>query len=196
VSRSFSPLRRALIGAGLSASFLALIPDDLLAQPLSDTEMAPIGPGASADIPYKASATGTVETQAMDAIAAFVNTAIQGWQFTAMDGYVAQLSGLVNSKTQVPPSYLAEYQSAAQLIREARARFGSDTASFAHLMFFERNGAAGIGTRLGRCRKFVFDELVRHMVANGGFRDFGLVNYDGYISVSFYDERSYRRTVP
>jgi hypothetical protein len=192
----FNPLRRALLAAGLSASFLALVPDQVLAEPLSDDELAPIGPGALPDTPFQSSMPGSASSGDMVAICDFARSAIQAWQFAGMDNYPEQLRGVINLKTQALPSYLSEYQNASSLIRSARDRLGSDAAAFTHLMFKERGGAVGIGTKLGRCRKFALDEIVRHAVANGGFRNFGLINYDGFISVSFYDPKSYRRSAP
>ena len=196
LSMEFSPLRRALLRAGLSASFLTLIPEQVLAQPLSDDERAPIRPGALPDVPFQSAVLGSTSAEDRDAICNFARSAIQAWQFIGMDDYVNQLPGIIDLKTQAAPSYLSEYQSAARLVKDARERFGSYTTAFPHLMFAERGGAAGVGTKLGRCRTFVFDEIVRHAVANGGFRNFGLVNYDGFISVSFYNEKSYRRSAP
>jgi hypothetical protein len=192
----FSPLRRALLCAGISASFLALLPDRVLAQTLSDDEMAPIGPGALPDVPFQPSVLGSTSAEDAAAISDFAGVAIQAWAFTDMADYLKLLPGILDLKTQEAPSYLSEYQSAAKLVRAARDRFGSPAMAFPHLMFTERGGAAGIGTKLGRCRTYVFDEIVRHAVANGGFRKFGLINYDGFISVSFYDEKSYRRSAP
>lgn len=192
----FSSERRALLRAGLSASFLALLPDRVFAQSLSNEELAPTEPGALPDVPCQPSVLGSTGAEDAAAISAFAAAAIQAWGFSGMDDYPKLLPGVLDLKTQSAPSYLSEYRSAAKLIRAARDRFGSPTMAFPHLMFAERGGAAGIGTRLGRCRTFVFDEIARHAVANGGFREFGLINYDGFISVSFYDEKSYRRGTP
>ncbi len=192
----FSPLRRALLGAGISASFLALIPDGALAQPLSGDELAPMGSGALPDVPFQPTVLGRASSEDVAAICGFARSAIQAWRFTGMNDYPAQLPAIIDLKTQATPSYLSEYQNASKLIRAAGDRFGSDAAAFPHLMFEQRGAAAGIGTKLGRCRKFVLDEIARHAVANGGFRSFGLVNYGGSINVSFYDPKSYRRSAP
>ncbi len=186
--------RRVLLQTGLSAAFLALVPDFVFAGSLTDEEKAPIGAGPIfPNVPYNPSVTGTVSPENLSAVRTFAGWALQGWQLTGMDDYPAVLTNVVAIKTTVAPSYLAEYNSAAELIRAARQRSESDAAAFIHLMFVERGGAAGLDTRLGRCREFVVDEIVRHMIANGGFRNFGLVNYDGFISASFYDPVAYRR---
>lgn len=110
-----------------------------------------------------------------------------------MEPYPHQISAILHAKSEQAPSYLAEYHSAGRITTDVRSRFGSDEKAFVYLLFAQRGESVGTDTRLGRARKFVFDELIRHVVANGGFRRFGLLNYEGFISTSFYDSRSYRR---
>jgi len=188
--------RRALLAAGISASFLALVPDRCLAQDLSAEEQDEIGPGAPPADPYQSSLVGKLSNADASEILSFAASAIAAWQFGGMDDYIKRLPSVLELKTNTPscPSYLAEYKSAAQLMRSARARFGSTDAAFLHMLFERRRDpVVDTNTRIGRSRTFCLDELVRHIVANGGFRKFGLVNYGGSINVSFYDERAYRR---
>jgi hypothetical protein len=189
--------RRALLAAGLTASFLALVPRFSFGQALSDEERAPIGPNADPDVPFEPMLTGALTTEENAAMASFAESALRAWALTGMETYPTDgLTELIRAKTSEAPSYLKEYRSAAQLITSAGARFGSDASTFVHLMFAERAGAATIATRLGRSRKFAFDQIVRHIVAQGAFRNFGFVNYEGYRSVSFYDPASYRGHKP
>lgn len=188
--------RRTLLAAGLSASFLSLIPDICLGQDLSNEERSPLAVGAPAGEPYQATILGSLPKVDVDEICSFVTAAIGAWRFNEMGNYVSGVPGLLELKTNQEkcPSYLAEYKSAAQLLRSARQRFGSMDMAFPHLLFERRDDAAiGADTRIGRCRTFCLDELVRHIVANGGFRSFGLINYGGRINLSFYDQNSYRR---
>lgn len=193
--------RRTLLKAGLSAAFLSLVPKIALAGELSPDEKSVIGPGSLPGSIYRPDETGTVDSQTISALTAFATWAIDAWGFEnahwdreAISSYLERLKEVISMKTEQKPSYLSEYKSAGGLIKSARDRLGSDNAAFVHLMFVGREKADELrAPRLIRARRFVFDEITRHILSNGGFRSLGLVNYEGYMGGSFYDEKSFRR---
>jgi hypothetical protein len=185
--------RRVLLAAGLAVPFVALLPSSALSQTLSPSEAAPVEPSSPPGIPESPALTGALLKDDVSVVRSFASWGIEAWGFAEMEGYAQTLEGVLTLKTGAVPSYLTEYRRAVSLMRDARNRLGTDASAFIHLMFTERGGAATPLTAIGRARQFVFDEIVRHIVASGGFKKFGLVNYDGFINVSFYDSRSYRR---
>lgn len=185
--------RRDLLKAGLASSFLALIPISGFAFSPSEADFEPIGDNADSKSPYQKSRLGFLSTEDVAILAGFSAWCIQAWGFTEVDDYPSRLGFLLELKTKYEPSYLSEYQNAVATIGRAAARSSSDNEAWTYLMFAERNGRATLNTRLGRARHFVFDELVRHLVANGGFKRFGLINYDGFINLPFDVPGAYRR---
>lgn len=185
--------RRTFIRAGLATGFMALVPVEGLSFTLLSDDLEPIGPNALDNVPYNDSYTGTLLPEESFLIVQFAYWAISAWEFKKMENYQDMLLDTLNLKTIKTPSYLAEYQSAARLIRDVQNRFDSEQETFLYLMFTRRNEKEKLKTRLGRAQNFVFDELVRHIVSNGGFRRFGLVNYSGYANLPFTDPDSYRR---
>lgn len=187
--------RRILLKAGLSVALLAAIPMSGLSFALSNRELDGVV-GASSHEPYKSNLTGQLSEMDTIQLKDFAIWVISAWEFSNMESYPDSLTGILKIKTNEKPSYLEEYRNAALLIEEAKPRFNSKNEMFIHLLFNGRDQEDMIGTRLGRARQFVFDEIIRHIVANGGFRRFGFVNYKGYIGGgSFYDSNSYRREI-
>lgn len=185
--------RRTLLLAGLTAGFVALFPETGLSIPLSNRDSGPAGQEAKDGMPYMDSITGPLADEDVSMIVSFAGWSIEAWGFENMDGYLDSLKTVLQLKTNTSPSYLEEYRGAASLVRDVRARFSTEHEAFVYLLFAERNGLASISTRLGRARKCVFEEIVQHLVASGGFRKFGLVNYGGRINLPFTNPNSYRR---
>lgn len=193
VNHTITITRRNLLKAGLASSFLALIPISGFAFSPPEADFEPIGDNADSKSPYQESRLGLLSTEDVAMLARFSAWCIQAWGFTGMDDYPSRLEFLLKLKTQYEPGYLSEYQSAVATISRAAVRSSSDNEAWIYLMFAERNGRATLNTRLGRARYFVFDELVRHLVANGGFKRFGLINYDGFINLPFDVPGAYRK---
>jgi hypothetical protein len=185
--------RRTLLLSGLAAGLLAVVPLSGLCLPVGSGDFDDIGSDAADDSPYKASITGSLTTEESANLVWFANWAISAWAFIGMENYNKDLMSALQQKTYSTPSYLEEYRSAANLIHNSKSRLPSEQEAFLYLMFAERGGQATLATRLGRARKYVFDEFVMHIVANGGFRRFGFVNYGGRINLPFTDPKSYRR---
>ncbi len=187
--------RRTLLKAGLSAGFATLIPLEGLCFFFSESDLLPIGPCAQGNVPYKHSEVGVLSAEHSKLIADFSLWAIDAWEFEGMHMYPSDLEDVLSLKTNTLPSYLSEYQSAARLIHDAKARLNSEKEAFLYLLFAGRENSNLLETRLGRAQKFVFDELMRHIVANGGFRRFGFINYKGFPSFPFKDPNAYRRSL-
>lgn len=185
--------RRTLLLAGLTAGFVTLLPKRGISILLSNRDIEPTGQDAKDGIPYMDSIVGSLADEDVSAITSFAGWSIDAWGFESMDGYQDFLKSVLQLKASTSPSYLEEYRNAANLIRDVRSRSSTEPEAFVYLLFAERNGLASISTRLGRARKFVFDEIVQHLVANGGFKKFGLVNYGGRINLPFTNPNSYRR---
>lgn len=204
--------RRYLLRAGLASAFVGMIPKVALGADYSDDEIATIGPDARDDGPYRAEALGLLDAWGVSELQAFASTAIAAWGFRDQDwddrkdiaSYAsARLPILLDTKcnttamkaTDYQPSYLAEYESAARLVAAAKVRFRSEAGAFCHLMFADRSDRRLSPTsRVVRARTYVFDEITRHILASGGFRTLGFVNYSGYFGYSLHDPRSFRRS--
>ncbi|WP_317930691.1 hypothetical protein [Halioxenophilus sp. WMMB6] len=188
--------RRLLISAGVAAGVAALIPLSGLLVSLPEEDLAPIAgdKNAPANQPYRAEQTGSLDGSAVSQLQDFCRWAIAAWALPGLDDYAAQLPALLELKTQQAPSYLAEYQSAAALLMAARAREKSDDQAYTYALFAGRDLKNSNATRLGRAERWVFNELVRHMIKTGGFRRFGSQNYDGFINVAFTEAGAFRRS--
>ena len=102
------------------------------------------------------------------------------------------------------PSYLAEYQSALQVVQELVDAFG--LVEGYRQLFFNRELTADTDnpsktmTRLRHAKIFVVDEFIRVQIVAGGFRGFGgrnrAYNYNGFIRGTRYNRvqrvRTYR----
>lgn len=184
--------RRDLIAAGISTAFLALVPQRIFAQGTSTDDLEPAGPNATNDMPINEAIVGTLKDDEVSSLTAFSNWAIAAWDLPEMGNYWRILGNDLGYKTSQRPSYLSEYRSAARIADSAKKRLGDDASAFVYLMFLDRQ-AASLATRLGRARHFVYDEIVRHLVSKGGFRRFGLTNYEGNFGTPLMDPGAYRR---
>jgi len=187
--------RRMLLKAGLSSAFLASVPLTGMSFEPSNIELEMMG-DVGLKFPHKPESTGLLSNSDSSLIKSFARWAITSWEFTGMESYPSSLSTVLKLKTSESPSYLEEYRNASILISHAKDRYVSENEIFLHLLFAGRSTETVQNTRLRRAQKFVYDELVQHIIANGGFRKFGFVNYQGYVlGGSFYDDRSYRREI-
>lgn len=100
----------------------------------------------------------------------------------------------IAAKTEVAPSYVGEYTSAAAVLRELRAIYGAERVY--EVLFFEHGIPPGEPTtRLAHLKRFVVDEFIRMQIVASGFKDFvdtarptdGNANYNGYVGGSRYN---------
>jgi hypothetical protein len=109
------------------------------------------------------------------------------WQLAVATGALWGLSdlsrievdGFVDLKTQSPPSYLAEYRSALELFAAVSRDHAPPEAVVTILRRAARDPAAE------RARHFVIGELIALHLASGGFRQFGLTRFRGFIGEGF-----------
>ena len=185
--------RRQLIGAGIAAGVVAAIPLTGLWVSIPEEDILPIGPNADDNTPYKADQVGELDNEVTKQLSLYCQWCMKAWEFTHTEQYITSLPDLLTLKCSQAPSYLSEYTNAAELIGRTSERLQSPEEAFSYLMFTAREQELSRQTRLGRASYFVFDELLRHMLATGGFKRFGLQNYNGYIHLPFYDNNAYRR---
>jgi hypothetical protein len=195
--------RRELLLFGLSATFVAAIPEVAFADDFSSFEKSDIGPGASLTRVYKHDVRGKISLDSQAALSAFATTAIGAWGFTNAQGRtdISQYTDValpvllsLKTDTQGADSYLAEYESGAKIWSDALLRFGDTGAAFAHVMFAGRPVKDLNAPRLIRARQFVFDEFVRHLISRGGFGIFGFTNFEGFQGGPPDAEGTYRRS--
>ena len=86
----------------------------------------------------------------------------------------SELLAVLALKTEVQPSYLAEYRSAAALVADPADRDAFERAL--RSIWAERD----LTSPMGHARAHVLAEFIRLHLASGGFRRFGFHNYDGY----------------
>lgn len=93
---------------------------------------------------------------------------------------------LVDSKSNVAPSYIAEYVNAVYVVQELINMYG-EADGFDKL--FLKNGipSGPTLTRLAHAKKYVVDEFIIMQVMASGFKHFGGVNYHGYVKGSRYN---------
>lgn len=106
--------------------------------------------------------------------------AVCGWE-ESFANYAPRLSSDLNLKTTEAPSYLSEYRSAARVLAAAYEALPDAASTVTHVLFADY-GHSLENTVLGRARKYVFAEILTHLVSQIGFRSFGSINYRGYIA--------------
>jgi hypothetical protein len=87
----------------------------------------------------------------------------------------SELFGFLDLKTQSPPSYLAEYRNALELFASACQNHPPPEAVAGILRQARGQSAAE------HARRFVFRELIALHLASGGFHEFGLTRFRGFI---------------
>jgi hypothetical protein len=87
----------------------------------------------------------------------------------------SELDGFLGLKTQNPPSYLAEYRNALEVFAAARSDHAPPEAVESILRRASRHLAAE------HARQFVISELIALHLASGGFRQFGLTRFRGFV---------------
>jgi hypothetical protein len=96
------------------------------------------------------------------------------WDLTAsLTIREADFVRFVTAKTSEPPGYLTEYEAAVATHRAA----GEDVGALFEARFRTSRAETEAFARLHR---FVIREFLEWLVANGGFRRFGYVNYRGF----------------
>jgi len=109
------------------------------------------------------------------------------WQLAVATGALWGLSdlsqsevyGFLDLKTQSPPSYLAEYRNALEVFAAASRNRTPPEAVETILRRAPRQLAAE------HARNFVIGELIALHLASGGFRQFGLTRFRGFIGEGY-----------
>ena len=179
--------RRKLLKLGFSAGFLATLPVNpmVFADDVTDALLRFVSDSES---PVDSAEVGILSQQEFDSLFSLCEFIDESWKFgTNLAVYREQLRTDLELKTNLEPSYLAEYRSALELLELANADWPS-------LLFSETDTEEFSWTRLGRARQFVFSEIIRHQVPiSGAFKSFGLVNYRGYFGGPYASSASFRR---
>ncbi len=93
---------------------------------------------------------------------------------------------LIASKSNVAPSYTAEYVNAVYVVQELIDMYGEADAF--HKLFLANGIPAGPpATRLAHAKTYVINEFIIMQVMASGFKHFGGVNYHGYVKGSRYN---------
>jgi hypothetical protein len=90
----------------------------------------------------------------------------------------SELRGFLDLKTQKPPSYLAEYRNALRLF----AAGGHDHATPQAVEAVLRHPP---GRRAEHARQFVIAEFIALHLARGGFHEFGLTRFRGFMGEGY-----------
>ena len=184
--------RRALVKWGMSAGTIASIPFGRLIL-AAGTEENLLAFVSVSEGPIQQGIVGELSEVEFTSLFTLCEFVVAGWSLSVdMQAYRRRLRRDLSVKTTERPSYLVEYQTAAALIAELSAA-GSDKV-WPTLLFTQFEDVELGPTRLGRARRFVFAEIISHMIpVTGAFTEFGLVNYAGYMGGSFSEPDSYRR---
>ena len=186
--------RRRLLKLGLSSGVLASLPFGctFLTQDDSATLLQFAG---DSDLPLDAARTGVLSQAQFDALSGLSRYVNEAWELDAdMPLYLERLKVDLQYKTEEEPSYLAEYESAIELHDLMAASSPDSREVWTSLLFAEFEGEGFASTRLGRARRFVFAELIKHQIPiSGAFKSFGLWNYAGYFGGAYTKPDSYRR---
>ena len=189
--------RRRLLKSGVSAGLLACLPlsgcdvdRDLSTELLRHV--------SDADSVINPDITGQLDAAEFAALFGLCEFVDRNWSFAIeLPGYRQVLRADLSLKTGRRPSYLTEYRGAAELVDLVGRHSGSDDEAWLTLLYSERDAEAFAGSRLARARRFVFSEIIAHLVPiSGAFKSFGFVNYRGYFGGPFASPGSYRRAVP
>lgn len=145
--------------------------------------------------PMKESRTGVLSPETFTVLASLSDYVNTNWSLGAdMEIYHTQLQADLDLKTLIAPSYLTEYENAAELIERVNRHTSNTDETWALLLFSTFNVEGFSFTKLGRARRFVFSEMIKHQIPiSGAFKSFGLTNYRGYFGGSYLSPDSYRR---
>ena len=186
--------RRALLKLGLSTGVLARLPlaGCIIADATSDYLLEIV---STSDLPIDPTRTGQLSDADFQQLSSMCQYVARTWELsTDLDGYLARLRNDLVFKTREEPSYLSEYENAAEAVNRVRGELESNDQSWSSLLFAELPASDLAATRIGRARRLVFAEMVIHqMSVSGAFKSFGLVNYAGYYGGPYMAAGSYRK---
>lgn len=93
---------------------------------------------------------------------------------------------MIAAKSEVAPSYTAEYINAVYVVGELISMYGEADAFY---RLFLKNGIPPGPplTRLAHAKVYVVNEFITMQVMASGFKHFGGVNYHGYVKGSRYN---------
>jgi hypothetical protein len=94
---------------------------------------------------------------------------------------------MLAAKSDVAPSYTAEYANAVRVVQELINMYGEADA-FQKLFLDNQIPPGPPVTRLAHAKKFVINEFIIMQVMASGFKHFGGKNYAGYVKGSRYNE--------
>lgn len=95
--------------------------------------------------------------------------------------YRSQWLEFIDAKTLHRPSYVTEYRTGVETLRELHQRHGAGVWN--ELMFGPSRQAA-LTTKVGHLRHYVAEEFIRVWLVAGGFKAYGAGNYNGFVSGS------------
>ena len=171
---------RAGSGSGVEGSDAALadVPSE---QPWGCVSDAGVEAGAAPpDVALTASPTGKLAAAEKEALWSVADGIGAIWNMKHVPK--AAFLEIVDMKTEQPPSYLAEYRHAIGSLRASRDKMPVRDFIAATI------GAGSAQAADPRIAMFVVGEFARLQLAYGGFRQFGLQRYRGFMG-----DRSYRR---
>lgn len=186
--------RRRLLQCGLSASLLASLPmyGRSVDKGLSSELMRFVSDSGVVRHPDITGKLSDDECESLFSLCDFVDRV---WEFEAdMSTYKKVLQSDLGLKTRRHPSYLTEYQDAADLVSLVRRNSESDDEAWLTLLFAKTANDDIAATRLGRARHWVFSEFIAHQIPiAAAFKSFGFVNYRGFFGGPYKAQDSYRR---
>lgn len=186
--------RRKLIKMGLAASTLAMLPIGCIIMS-DDNSKQLLRPISDSDFPINPHLTGELTDEEFNALASLAIYVNSEWQLVLdMDAYLNVLRSDLKLKTSIEPSYLTEYKNAVNLINGLIDKNEDSTELWSILLFLKFSEPDFESTQLGRARKFVFSEMIKHFVPiSGAFKVFGLWNYNGFFGGPYLSDESYRK---
>lgn len=144
------------------------------------------------------SETGELRAEEADGLWALFVAIAAAWGDPDADPILQKSQWLefIRVRTLEPPSYLEEYRNALRVLKSLRDRDG-DRAMTRLLFDSGLSPAEAASTPLAHLKRYVVDEFIRVWLATGGFRAYGSVNYNGYVSGSRFSVRlPYRGLAP
>jgi hypothetical protein len=124
--------------------------------------------------PERIGLLGEEDMQDLWSIFDFIGTQWGTWQDCQITT-VYDLKPIIDLKTSKKPSYLTEYQEALVLFRNRRSEEDEEKAL---RWLFSLEATSPV-------QQYVLAEFIKLHVAQGGFRTFGYVNYQGYMRGTF-----------